>query len=61
MTNLQLIEHFVRSIVASKNAVVVKGNKHLPHFIIVGTYYDKMKGSKQSLEDMLPANQCCLY
>ena len=44
MTNLQLIEHFVRSIVASKNAVVVKGNKRLPLFMIIGTYYDKKKG-----------------
>ena len=38
MTNLLLIEHFVRSIVASKNAVVVKGNKRLPLFMIIGTY-----------------------
>ena len=44
MTNLQLIEHFVRSIVASKNAVVVQGNKRLPLIMIVGTYYDKIKG-----------------
>ena len=44
MTNLQLVEHFVRSIVASKNAVVVRGNKRLPLIMIVGTYYDKIKG-----------------
>ena len=53
MTNLQLIEHFVRSIVASKNAVVVKGNKCLPLFMIVGTYYDKMKGSKRKKLQLL--------
>ena len=53
MTNLQLIEHFVRSIIASKNAVVVKGNKHLPLFMIVGTYYDKMKGSKKKKLELL--------
>ena len=53
MTNLQLIEHFVRSIVASKNAVVMKGNKRLPLFMIVGTYYDKMKGSKQKKLQLL--------
>ena len=52
MTNLQLIEHFVRSIVASKNAVVVKGNKCLPLFKIVGTY-DKMKGSKKKKLQLL--------
>ena len=44
MTNLQLIEHFVCSIVASKNAGVVGGNKRLPLIMIVGTYYDKVKG-----------------
>ena len=44
MTNLQLIEHFVRSLVASKNAIFVRGNKHLPLIMIVGTYYDKIKG-----------------
>ena len=53
MTNLQLIEHFVRSIVASKNAVVVKGNKCLPLFMIVGTYYDKMKGLKKKKLQLL--------
>ena len=47
MTNLQLIEHFVRSVVASKNKVVVKGNQSVttkPLFIIVGTKYDKVSG-----------------
>ena len=53
MTNLQLIEHFVCSIVSSKNAVVVKGKKRLPLFMIVGTYYDKMKGSKQKKLQLL--------
>ena len=55
MTNLQLIEHFVRSIVASKNAVVVKGNKSLPLFMIIGTYYDKIKGSKQKILEFMRA------
>ena len=53
MTNLQLIEHYVRSIVASKNAVVVKGTKNLPLFMIVGTYFDKIKGSKQKILEFL--------
>ena len=45
MTNLQLIEHFVCSIVSSKNAIVVKRKKCLPVFIIT---YVKIKGSKQN-------------
>ena len=44
MTNLQLIEHFVCSTVAYKDAAsaVVGGNKILPLIMIVGTYYDKL-------------------
>ena len=44
MTNLELIEHFVRSIVSSKNTIVVKGKKSLPLFMIIGTCYDKITG-----------------
>ena len=47
MTNLELIEHFVRSIVSSKNAIVVKGKKSLPLFMIIGTCYDKIKGVRK--------------
>ena len=47
MNNLQLIEHFVRSIVSSKNAIVVKGKKSLPLFMIIGTYHDKVKGMRK--------------
>ena len=46
MNNLQLIEHFVRSIVSSKNAIV-KGSKSLPLFMIIGTCYDKIKRWKK--------------
>ena len=53
MTNLQLIEHFVRSIVASKNAVVVKGKKRLPLFMIIGTYHDKTGGLKKMFFESL--------
>ena len=57
MTNLQLIEHFVRSIVASKNAVIAKGNKRLPLFMIIGTYYDKIKGfTLKSFESLRSKN-----
>ena len=55
MTNLQLIEHFVRSIVASKNTFKVKGNKRLPLFMIIGTFYDKIKGSKEKAFESLRA------
>ena len=58
MTNLQLIEHFVRSIIASKNAVIVKGNKRLPLFMIIGTYFDKIKGLKlKSFESLQSKNE----
>ena len=53
MNNLELIEHYVRSIVSSKNAVVVKGKKSLPLFMIIGTYYDKIKGAKRGLHEPL--------
>ena len=46
MTNIQLIEHFVRSVAASKSMAVVDGNQSLllrPMFMIIGTYYDKTK------------------
>ena len=49
MNNLQLIEHFVRSIVSSKNAIVVKVKKSLPFFMIIGTCYDKIKRGKREL------------
>ena len=53
MNNLQLIEHFVRSIVSSKNAIVVKGRKTLPLFMIIGTCYDKIKRGKKELYEPL--------
>ena len=53
MNNLQLIEHFVRSIVSSKNAVVVKGKKSLPLFMIIGTCYDKIKGVRKIFYESL--------
>ena len=53
MNNLQLIEHFVRSIVSSKNPIVVKGKKSLPLFMIIGTYYDKIKHGKKELYESL--------
>ena len=56
MTNLELIEHFVRSIVSSKHAVVAKGKKSLPLFMIIGTCYDKIKcglcGKKELYEPL---------
>ena len=48
MTNLQLIEHFVHSVAASKSVAVVDGNQSLtlrPFFMIVGTRYDKIRFS----------------
>ena len=53
MTNLELIEHFVRSIVSSKNAVVAKGKKSLPLFMIIGTCFDKIKRGKKELYEPL--------
>ena len=53
MNNLQLIEHFLRSIVSSKNAIVVKGNKSLPLFMIIGTCYDKIKGVRKLFYESL--------
>ena len=46
MTNLQLIEHFVHSVAASKSMAVVGSNQSLtlrPFFMIVGTRYDKIR------------------
>ena len=47
MTNLQLIEHYVRSIAASNNAVTAKDGKvgSKPFIMIIGTYYDKIRFS----------------
>ena len=57
MTNLQLIEHIVRSLVSSKRSVS-DGNKPLPLFMIIGTYYDKTKVLiKKSLESLHKKNQ----
>ena len=53
MNNLQLIEHFVRSIVSSKNAIVVRGKKSLPLFMIIGTCYDKIKGVRKLFYESL--------
>ena len=53
MTNLELMEHFVRSIVSSKNAVVAKGKKSLPLFMIIGTCYDKIKGVRKVFYESL--------
>ena len=49
MTNLQLIEHFVRSIAASKNANETEGivnEASKPYFLLVGTCNDKRNGLK---------------
>ena len=53
MNNLQLIGHFVCSIVSSKNALVVKGNKSLPLFMIIGTCYDNIKGVRKVFHESL--------
>ena len=56
MTNLQLIEHFVRSVVASKNKVVVEGDQSVttkPLFIIIGTNYDKISGIRMPFFESL--------
>ena len=53
MNNLQLIEHFVRSIVSFKDSIVVKGKKSLPFFMIIGTCYDKFKRRKRELYEPL--------
>ena len=48
MTNIQLIEHFVCSVAASKSIAIVDGNQSLflqPLFMIIGTYYDKTRFS----------------
>ena len=57
MTNLQLIEHIVRSLVSSQRSMS-DGNKPLPLFMIIGTYYDKTKVIiKKSLESLQKKNQ----
>ena len=58
MTNLQLIEHFVRSLAASKNTIVGEGKKAItskPRFVIVGTYLDQTKSmfKKQVVKESL--------
>ena len=58
MTNLQLIEHFVRSLAASKNTIVAEGKKAItskPRFVIVGTYLDQTKSmfKKQVVKESL--------
>ena len=58
MTNLQLIEHFVRSLAASKNTIVAEGKKAItskPRFVIVGTYLDQTKSvfKKQIVKESL--------
>ena len=57
MTNLQLIEYFVRSVVASKSMSL--GNK--PLFAIIGTYWDELKGWKNwifnTLEPLATKNE----
>ena len=54
MTNLEMVESFVRSIMSSKNIVASTGKMVVaskPLFVIVGTNYDKVKKQlkKQSL------------
>ena len=49
MTNLQLIEYFVRSVVASKS--ISLGSK--PLFAIIGTYFDELNGWKNWLFNTL--------
>ncbi|XP_019861827.1 PREDICTED: uncharacterized protein LOC109590346 [Amphimedon queenslandica] len=47
MTNLQLIEHYVHSVAASNTCTVSIDGKEIstkPFFVIIGTYYDKVKG-----------------
>ena len=56
MTNLELIESFVRSIMSSKNIVASTGKMVVaskPLFVIVGSYFDELKKQlkKQSLID----------
>ena len=56
MTNLELIESFVHSIMSSKNIVASTGKMVVaskPLFVIVGSYFDKLKKQlkKQSLID----------
>ena len=58
MTNMQLIEHFVRSLAASKSMAIVDGSQSLPlqaHFMIIDTYYDKTRFS-QFLESLRKKN-----
>ena len=56
MTNLEIIESFVRSIMSSKNIVASTGKMVVsskPLFVIVGSYFDELKEQlkKQSLID----------
>ena len=49
MTNLELIENFVHSIVSSKNIMASKGTTVVtskPLFVIVGTYLDQLKKTR---------------
>ena len=58
MTNLELIESFIRSVVLSKNIVASTGKMVVvsnPLFIIVGSYFDELKKQlkKRSLIEVL--------
>ena len=68
MTNLQMIERFVRSIAASKNCVLKIGGKSItskPAFVIVATHCDKSKfkralGLGETLKEKNAELQSCL-
>ena len=68
MTNLQMIERFVRSIAASKNCVLKIGGKSItsrPAFVIVATHCDKSKfkralGLEETLKEKNAELQSCL-
>ena len=68
MTNLQMIERFVRSIAASKNCVLKIGGKSItskPAFVIVATHCDKSKfkralGLDETLKEKNAELQSCL-
>ena len=68
MTNLQIIENFVRSIAASKNLVIKIGEKEViskPAFAVIATHCDKSKfkrlvGLDESLKKKNAELQSCL-
>ena len=60
MTNLQLIEYFVRSIVSSKHTVIKKDGDKVqmkPFFCIVGTNHDNTKGISSLFKSLEPLEE----